>query len=147
MTILTTTAAIGHKPLNLARLLIWAGFVLLLIIAPMLFNKGASLSILSQIGTMMIFALSYNMLLGQGGMLSFGHAVYSGLGAFFAIHAMNLAGGGTIWMPLPLIPLVGGLAGMFFGGTPRSYPPAFSIVVMRPATSTASANPMLRRPA
>jgi branched-chain amino acid transport system permease protein len=115
MTILTTTAAMGHKPLNLARLLIWASFVLLLIVAPMLFNKGASLSILSQIGTMMIFALSYNMLLGQGGMLSFGHAVYSGLGAFFAIHAMNLAGGGTIWMPLPLIPLVGGLAGMFFG--------------------------------
>jgi branched-chain amino acid transport system permease protein len=115
MTILTTAAAMDHKPLNLARLLIWAGFVLLLIIAPMLFNKGASLSILSQIGTMMIFALSYNMLLGQGGMLSFGHAVYSGLGAFFAIHAMNLAGGGTIWMPLPLIPLVGGLAGMFFG--------------------------------
>ncbi len=88
---------------------------MLLIVAPLVFTKGASLSILSQIGTMMIFALSYNMLLGQGGMLSFGHAVYSGLGAFFAIHAMNLAGGGALWLPLPLIPLVGGVAGMFFG--------------------------------
>ena len=29
------------------------------------------------------------MLLGQGGMLSFGHAVYTGLGSFFAIHALN----------------------------------------------------------
>ena len=55
------------------------------------------------------------MLLGQGGMLSFGHAVYSGLGAFFAIHAMNLASGGQLPVPVTLIPLVGGLAGMFFG--------------------------------
>jgi branched-chain amino acid transport system permease protein len=66
-------------------------------------------------GTVMIFGLSFNMLLGQGGMLSFGHSVYSGLGAFFAIHAMNLATKGAIWMPVSLVPLVGGVAGMFFG--------------------------------
>jgi branched-chain amino acid transport system permease protein len=115
MTSLTMTNTIKYKPLNLARWLIWSGFAALLIVAPIIFTKGASLSILSQMGTIMIFALSYNMLLGQGGMLSFGHAVYSGLGAFFAVHTMNMAGAGTIWMPLPLIPLVGGLAGMFFG--------------------------------
>ncbi|HZW11933.1 MAG TPA: branched-chain amino acid ABC transporter permease [Noviherbaspirillum sp.] len=104
-----------YKPINLGRWIIWGMFALILIIAPMIFNKGASLSILSQIGTVMIFGLSYNMLLGQGGMLSFGHAVYSGLGAFFAIHAMNLASAGSMWMPVTMIPLVGGLAGMFFG--------------------------------
>ena len=103
------------KPLNLARLLIWSGFALVLIAAPMVFNKGAALSILSQIGTLMIFGLSYNMLLGQGGMLSFGHAVYSGLGAFFAIHAMNLATAGSLPIPVTLVPLVGGVAGMCFG--------------------------------
>ena len=112
---ITKTNRLNYKPLNLARWLIWSGFALLLIVAPLLFNKGASLSILSQMGTMMIFALSYNMLLGQGGMLSFGHAVYSGLGAFCAIHVMNMAGAGAIWMPLSLIPLVGGLSGLFFG--------------------------------
>ncbi|HEY8022980.1 MAG TPA: branched-chain amino acid ABC transporter permease, partial [Burkholderiaceae bacterium] len=53
--------------------------------------------------------------LGQGGMLSFGHAVYSGLGAFCAIHAMNLATAGTFPVPVTLIPLVGGFAGMGFG--------------------------------
>jgi branched-chain amino acid transport system permease protein len=63
----------------------------------------------------MIFGLSYNMLLGQGGMLSFGHAAYSGLGAFVAIHAMNMAAGGQLPVPVTLIPLVGGFAGMFFG--------------------------------
>ena len=100
---------------RLGKLLIWGVFALVLIAAPALFDKGASLSILSQMGTVMIFCLSYNMLLGQGGMLSFGHAVYSGLGAFFAIHAMNLAAAGALPVPVTLIPLVGGLAGMAFG--------------------------------
>ena len=101
-------------PLNLPRYLVWGGFALLLAAAPLVFTKGASLSILSQIGTVMIFALSYNMLLGQGGMLSFGHAVYSGLGAFFAVHAMNHTGWAAA-IPTALIPLVGGVAGMGFG--------------------------------
>jgi branched-chain amino acid transport system permease protein len=103
-----------YTPLNLSRYLLWTCFALILIVAPLIFTKGAALSILSQIGTVMIFGLSYNMLLGQGGMLSFGHAVYSGLGAFFAIHTMNQAATG-IHVPTTLIPLVGGVAGMFFG--------------------------------
>jgi ABC-type branched-subunit amino acid transport system permease subunit len=37
-------------------------------------------TMLSQMGIAIIACLAYNMLLGQGGMLSFGHAVYSGLG-------------------------------------------------------------------
>lgn len=104
-----------YKPINLGRWLIWGAFSLILIFAPLVFSSGSSISLLSQIGTVMIFGLSYNMLLGQGGMLSFGHAVYSGLGAFFAIHAMNLASAGKMWMPVTMIPLVGGVAGMFFG--------------------------------
>ncbi|MES2152091.1 MAG: branched-chain amino acid ABC transporter permease [Pseudomonadota bacterium] len=102
---------LSYAPLNLGRYLVWSAFALLLLVAPLVFTKGAALSILSQIGTVMIFALSYNMLLGQGGMLSFGHAVYSGLGAFCAIHAMNKGLG----IPTSLIPLLGGVAGMGFG--------------------------------
>ena len=103
-----------YTPINLGRYLVWGGFALILLLAPIIFSKGSALSILSQIGTVMIFGLSYNMLLGQGGMLSFGHAVYSGLGAFFAIHAMNSSGLGAA-VPTSLIPLVGGVAGMAFG--------------------------------
>lgn len=114
MTTITTTQ-MKYTPINIGRWLIWAAFALILVGAPLVFNKGASLSILSQMGTVMIFGLAYNMLLGQGGMLSFGHAVYSGLGAFFAIHAMNLATNGAMPIPVTLIPLVGGVAGMFFG--------------------------------
>ena len=51
------------------------------------------------------------MLLGQGGMLSFGHAVYSGMGSFLAIHTLNLVSGG--WpLPVSLTPIVGGIAAM-----------------------------------
>ena len=114
-TITMTNNSLRYAPMNLGRWILWGLFAAMLVVAPLVFNKGASLSILSTMGTLMIFGLSYNMLLGQGGMLSFGHAVYSGLGAFFAIHAMNLATAGTIWMPVTLIPLIGGFAGMLFG--------------------------------
>lgn len=95
--------------------LAWPLAAAVLLVAPLLFDSGASLSLLSLTGTLMIFALSYNMLLGQGGMLSFGHAVYSGLGAFCVIHAIRLAGDGVLPVPLTLMPLVGALAGMISG--------------------------------
>ena len=117
----TTTSSISpatqyhrFKPWNVGRLVIWSLFAVMLIVAPMLFRSGLALTMLSQIGYLIMICLSYNMLLGQGGMLSFGHAVYTGLGSFLAIHAMNLAGEGALPVPLVLIPLVGGLAGMFF---------------------------------
>ena len=69
---------------------------------------------LSQIGIAIIACLAYNILLGQGGMLSFGHAVYSGLGSFLAIHTLNLVSAGKLAIPVGLIPLVGGLSGLFF---------------------------------
>lgn len=101
-------------PWNIGRWLIWSLFAIALIVAPMLFRSSLALTMLSQIGYLIIICLSYNMLLGQGGMLSFGHAVYTGLGSFIAIHAMNLAAKGSLPVPLVLIPLVGGLGGMFF---------------------------------
>jgi branched-chain amino acid transport system permease protein len=69
---------------------------------------------LSQMGIAIIACLSYNILLGQGGMLSFGHAVYSGLGSYMAIHALNMVSKGSLPIPVSLLPIVGGLAGMFF---------------------------------
>ncbi len=102
-------------PINVGRWLTWGVTALLFFALPFLFTTGFAITLLSQMGIMIVFALSYNMLLGQAGMLSFGHAVYSGLGAFFAIHAINLIGAGRFWLPLSLIPLVGGLFGALFG--------------------------------
>ena len=100
--------------LSPGRMIVWGAFALALIAAPWVFTSSLALTMLSQIGYLIIICLSYNILLGQGGMLSFGHAVYTGLGSFIAIHAMNLAGQGTLHIPLVLIPVVGGLAGLFF---------------------------------
>ena len=91
---------------------VWVLFALVMLVAPQVFTSGLSVTMLSQMGIAIIACLSYNMLLGQGGMLSFGHAVYTGLGSFVAIHALNSYGGGVL--PVSLVPLVGGFAGMGF---------------------------------
>lgn len=96
------------------RNMAWLGFALAMGVAPLLFDSGLSITVLSQMGIAIIACLSYNMLLGQGGMLSFGHAVYTGLGAFAAIHALNSVSNGALPLPVSLVPLVGGVAGMGF---------------------------------
>ena len=100
------------KPLNIGRFLVWSAFALVLAIAPLIFTTSLSHTILSQMGIAIIVCLSYNILLGQGGMLSFGHAVYSGMGSFLAIHTLNLASKGTLAIPVSMIPIVGGFASM-----------------------------------
>lgn len=103
----------GLKPSPvLARMLVWGAFALLLVVAPLVFRSSLSVTLLSQMGIAIVACLSYNLLMGQGGMLSFGHAVYTGLGAYAAIHALNAAGAGRWGIPVSLIPLVGALAGM-----------------------------------
>ena len=103
------------KPLNIGRWIIWSLFALVLVVVPTIFTSQLSATMLAQMGIAIIFTLSYNMLLGQSGMLSFGHAVYSGLGAYISVHVLNMASKGQLWMPVSLLPLVGGLAGAFFG--------------------------------
>ncbi len=99
------------KSFNKGRFVVWSGFALVLAVAPLCFTSSLSHTMLSQMGIAIIVCLSYNMLLGQGGMLSFGHAVYSGMGSFLAIHTLNLVSGG--WpLPVSLTPIVGGIAAM-----------------------------------
>jgi branched-chain amino acid transport system permease protein len=93
----------------------WIAAAAVLVVLPFVFTSGAGLTMLSLMGIMIVFTLSYNMLLGQTGMLSFGHAVYYGLGAFFAAHAMNMVIRNGLPIPLALIPIVGGLFGLVFG--------------------------------
>ena len=100
--------------LTKARLLLWGGAAFLFLLLPLVFSGGFSLSMLSQMGIMVIFALSYNMLLGQTGLLSFGHAVYFGLAAFVTAHAINFVEVGALGLPISLMPLVGGMTGLFF---------------------------------
>ena len=102
------------KPYNVGRWLIWSLFAIVLLCAPLVFTSNLAGTILAQMGIAIIACLSYNILLGQGGMLSFGHAVYTGLGSFVAIHALNTVTAGQINIPVTLIPLLGGLSGIGF---------------------------------
>jgi len=71
-------------------------------------------SVLTQISIAAVFALSYNVLFGQTGLLSFGHSVYFGLGGYAAIHLMRAINHGFA-LPIPLVPLAGAISGVAFG--------------------------------
>jgi branched-chain amino acid transport system permease protein len=76
---------------------------------------GASGSTMTTVIHVMIAAvlgLSYNMLFGQSGMLSFGHAVFYGLGVFATLHLMNLVAATGLPIPLELMPVGGGVIGL-----------------------------------
>ncbi len=106
-----------HNPtsgFNKGRVIVWSLFALVLLVAPFVFTSNLAVTMLSQMGIAIIACLSYNILLGQGGMLSFGHAVYTGLGSYVAMHALNAASDGQLPIPVTMLPLVGGLAGLFF---------------------------------
>src|SRR6202790_4220919 len=128
---------------------IWIATALVLVVLPNIFSSGGSLTTFSLIGISIIFSLSYNILLGQTGMLSFGHAVYYGLGGFLAIHGMNLIAGLKLPVPLPLVPLIGGLAGLFFAAilgwvSTRRSGTAFAMISLGVAELVASSALILR---
>ena len=75
-------------------------------------QSGFLISMLSQMGMMVILALSYNMLLGQAGLFSLCHATFFGIGGYTTIHLLSAAGAGNFPVPMELIPLLGGFAGL-----------------------------------
>ena len=89
----------------------WIIAAIALILMPFIFTSNSALTIMNQMWITVIFALAYNMLLGQGGMLSFGHAVYAGVGGFACMHIMNMSDLFASF-PLPVLPIFGGLFGM-----------------------------------
>lgn len=94
---------------------VWIAAAIVLALLPHVFRSGLALTTMSLMGMMIIFALSYNMLLGQTGLLSFGHAVFFGLGGFLTVHMMNVVEGNNVPLPLVAFPLVGGATGLLFG--------------------------------
>jgi branched-chain amino acid transport system permease protein len=99
----------------------WIAILLIALALPWLFHdyargreNGFMVSMFSQMGMMVIFALSYNMLMGQAGLLSFCHAVFFGFGGYCVAHFLNAAGDGAFPVPLELMPLVSGFCGLGF---------------------------------
>ena len=79
-----------------ARVVFWAAVVLALLAVPpltALFNQPFYIDLMRRIMIFAIAAVSLNLILGYGGMMSFGHAAYLGIGgyavgilAFYGIH-------------------------------------------------------------
>src|SRR5262245_18436589 len=78
-------------------------------------HSGFVLIMLSEIGLMITFALSLHMQMGQSGLLSCGHAILFGLGAYCIAHTFNSIKTGWLWLLTELVPLAGGLGGLVFG--------------------------------
>jgi len=98
------------------RTWVWIIFAAIAIVLPWLLPGGAARTVISQIGVAVIFALAYNMLLGQGGMLSFGHAIYFGIAGYCVVHMIQAIQDDALFhIPLWLMPVFGGLVGMAFG--------------------------------
>jgi len=98
------------------RAALWALAAAVLVVLPWVpgLDTGFGRSLLSQMGIAAVFALSYQLLLGQTGLLSFGHAVYFGLGGYAAIHLLRAVNSG-LPIPVPFVPLAGAAAGLAFG--------------------------------
>ncbi|HJM52108.1 MAG TPA: branched-chain amino acid ABC transporter permease [Alphaproteobacteria bacterium] len=113
MSALTAARRAQYAQAKRRRLISWGVVLAVLAALPFVFQLNIfALAVMTQMGIAVIFALSYNMMLGQGGMLSFGHAVYFGMGGFLAMHFMNFIEEGVIPLPIPLLPLIGGLFGL-----------------------------------
>jgi len=140
----------GIGPGVFARYAVWIALAAILLLLPYVFSSRLALSTMSLMGTMIVFALSYNMLLGQAGLLSFGHAVFFGLGGFFTVHLLNMAGAGGWPVPLPLFPVIGALGGLFFGVlfgaiSTRRAGTAFAMITLGIGELVASSALILRR--
>jgi branched-chain amino acid transport system permease protein len=98
-----------------SRLFAFAGGLLMLIALPAVIPGDAVLTVVCQMEIAALFALSYNMLLGETGLFSFGHAVFMGLGGFVAIDALKLIAAHHLPIPIVVLPIVGALGGLFFG--------------------------------
>ncbi len=100
----------------------WLALMVVMLATPFLFydwergrHSGFALTLLSEMALMSVFALSYNMLMGQAGLLSFGHAILFGIGAYFTAHTLNWVMDSGVWIPIELIPLAGAAGGLVCG--------------------------------
>jgi branched-chain amino acid transport system permease protein len=92
-----------------------AGLALLVVLglAP-LATGDYGLIVLTEIAIFVLFAASLHFMMGPGGMASFGHAAYFGLGAYgAALVAKHLAA--PMEISLVLAPVAAGLGGILFG--------------------------------
>jgi len=100
-------------PPRAAGIPFWLAAIALLAAAPLLLG-GFELEVLSEVAIDALIAASLQFLTGLGGIVSFGHACYVGLGAYAVALSVKQAGFGML-AALVLAPLAGLAGGAIFG--------------------------------
>jgi branched-chain amino acid transport system permease protein len=93
----------------------WLVYALVLLAAPLLLQDAQAVTLASQAGIAIVACLAFNLLLGHGGMVSFGHAMYAGVGAYATMHLLQLLPAGVSAAAVALLPLAGGAAALVAG--------------------------------
>lgn len=93
--------------------LAWAGLGMVLLLLP-LFVEEFTLVLAVELAIAALFAASLHFIMGPGGMVSFGHAAYFGLGAYGAAMLVKYAGA-PMEVALVGAPLVAGAGALVFG--------------------------------
>ena len=104
-----------YKKINL-KFLLFSILLLFLLFLPDIFTTSFALTLFSKMGVLIIFSVAYNMLLGQAGLLSFGHAIYFGLAGYASIHILSAINENYLpSLPLILLPFIGAFVGLMLG--------------------------------
>ena len=104
-----------YKKINL-KFLLFSILLLFLLFLPSIFTTSFALTLFSKMGVLIIFSVAYNMLLGQAGLLSFGHAIYFGLAGYASIHILSAINESYLpALPLILLPFIGAFVGLILG--------------------------------
>lgn len=103
------------------RTILWGGLVLLCLLPPLAAAAEAEfyVTMMCRVLILAMAASSLNLILGYGGMVSFGHAAYLGLGAYvvgiLAYHSDAWFGTESAFLALPAAMLVSALAALAIG--------------------------------
>jgi branched-chain amino acid transport system permease protein len=92
----------------------WLGLLAVVLALAPLALPPFFLQLLTEIAIVGLFATAFNLLMGFGGMVSFGHAAYFGLGAYAAAILVKRAGV-PVLLALPAAPVVAAAGALLFG--------------------------------
>jgi branched-chain amino acid transport system permease protein len=102
------TPAAAARGLSLKTLPVLLGFLVLALLP--LGLTGFYVELTMKIMILALFALSLELLVGQTGLVAFGHAGFFGIGAYVAALLTPQAGGASLWV---LLPAAMGAAGLY----------------------------------
>ena len=92
----------------------WLGLLTVVLALAPLVLPPFFLQLLTEIAIVGLFATAFNLLMGFGGMVSFGHAAYFALGAYTAALLVKRAGV-PLLLALPAAPVVAAAGALLFG--------------------------------